>query len=76
MSYATKLQAVLAISSSGASYSTPHHPITCDNDARLWLEEDGSLRCPHTVVPPDDPRTIACINHSIALLIMELSASL
>lgn len=70
-----KLQATLSSSSSGTGEAlTPHHPITCNGDLRL--EHDGSLRCDHTEAPPDDVRTQFCIDHSISLLLMELSANL
>ena len=70
-----KLQATLSSSSSGTGdVLSPHHPITCNG--RLRLEEDGSLRCDHTEAPPGDVRTQFCIDHSISLLLMELSADL
>jgi hypothetical protein len=53
---------------------SPHHPITCLGDLRL--ENDGSLRCNHSSAPPDDVRTQFCIDHSISLLLMELSSAL
>lgn len=74
--YTSKLQAVLATSSQGSEGPQPHHPIACGFDNRLWMEEDGSLRCPHTTAAPDDQRTIACLNHSVALLMMELAEKL
>ncbi|HEV7536422.1 MAG TPA: hypothetical protein VGP90_12355, partial [Acidimicrobiia bacterium] len=52
----------------------PHHPITCNDELRL--EQDGRLRCSHSETPPDDIRTQFCIDHSISLLLMELSANL
>ena len=70
-----KLQATLSSSSSGTGQVlAPHHPITCNGDLRL--ETDGSLRCSHSTAPPDDIRTQFCIDHSISLLLMELSAEL
>ena len=70
-----KLQATLSSSSSGTGEAlTPHHPITCNGELRL--EEDGSLHCGHTQAPPGDVRTQFCIDHSISLLLMELSADL
>jgi hypothetical protein len=70
-----KLQATLSSSSSGTGeHLTPHHPITCNGD--LSLEQDGSLRCAHSEAPPGDIRTQFCIDHSISLLLMELSANL
>jgi hypothetical protein len=70
-----KLQATLSSSSSGTGEAlTPHHPITCNG--RLRLEHNGSLCCDHSAAPPDDIRTQFCIDHSISLLLMELSANL
>jgi hypothetical protein len=70
-----KLQATLSSSSSGTGeVLTPHHPITCNGDLRF--EVDGSLACNHSAAPPDDIRTQFCIDHSISLLLMELSAEL
>ena len=70
-----KLQATLSSSSSGTGEPlAPHHPITCNGELRL--EEDGSLGCDHTHAPPGDVRTQFCIDHSISLLLMELSADL
>jgi hypothetical protein len=70
-----KLQATLSSSSSGTGETlTPHHPITCNGSLRL--EHDGSLRCDHTAAPAGDIRTQFCIDHSISLLLMELSANL
>ena len=70
-----KLQATLSSSSSGTGDSLfPHHPITCNS--RLRLEHDGSLCCDHTAAPPGDVRTQFCIDRSISLLLIELSANL
>ena len=70
-----KLQATLSSSSSGTGEAlTPHHPITCNGELRF--EPNGSLRCNHSAAPPDDIRTQFCIDHSISLLLMELSADL
>jgi hypothetical protein len=70
-----KLQATLSSSTSGTGEAlTPHHPITCNGDLRL--EQDGSLRCNHSEAPAGDIRTQFCIDHSISLLLMELSANL
>ena len=70
-----KLQATLSSSSSGTGETlTPHHPITCNGPLRL--EHDGSLCCTHSAAPPGDVRTQFCIDHSISLLLMELSANL
>ena len=70
-----KLQATLSSSSSGTGeVLAPHHPITCNG--ALSFEDDGSLRCNHSQAPPGDIRTQFCIDHSISLLLMELSAEL
>ena len=70
-----KLQATLSSSSSGTGETlTPHHPITCHGD--LSFEQDGRLRCAHSEAAPGDIRTQFCIDHSISLLLMELSANL
>ena len=70
-----KLQATLSSSSSGTGESlSPHHPITCSGHLRL--EHDGRLCCDHSAAPPGDIRTQFCIDHSISLLLMELSAAL
>ncbi|HEV7864196.1 MAG TPA: hypothetical protein VGR20_15905 [Acidimicrobiia bacterium] len=70
-----KLQATLSSSTSGTGeVLSPHHPITCTGELRL--EYDGSLCCNHSSAPPGDVRTQFCIDHSISLLLMELSSSL
>lgn len=66
------LQATLSASSAGQGEPIePHHPITCPST--LWYEEDGTLRCEHATAPPGDIRTRQCIDHSIAVLLMELA---
>jgi hypothetical protein len=52
----------------------PHHPITCPS--RLQLDEDGTFSCEHASVPPGDVRTQLCLDHTVALLLIELSHSL
>ena len=70
-----KLQATLSSSSSGTGDPVaPHHPITCNSSLRF--EGDGTLACDHSAAPPGDVRTQFCIDHSISLLLMELSADL
>jgi hypothetical protein len=70
-----KLQATLSSSSSGTGDRVmPHHPITCNSTLRF--EGDGTLYCEHSAAPPGDVRTQFCIDHSISLLLMELSAEL
>lgn len=68
------LQATLSSSSSGTGDTVPHHPITCLGDLRL--ESDGHFSCEHSTVPPGDVRAQLCIDHSVALLLIELSLEL
>jgi hypothetical protein len=67
------LQATLSLSSATSpdeAVVKPHHPITCSSALRY--EEDGSFACGHTEVPPGDRRTQSCLDHTIALLLLEL----
>jgi hypothetical protein len=67
------LQATLSLSSATGPDEPiikPHHPITCSSPLRY--EEDGSFACQHASVPPDDVRTQSCLDHTVALLLMEL----
>ena len=48
----------------------PHHPITCFGGP---LAYDGRLVCDHAVAPKGDPRTRAALNHTVAVLLMELA---
>ena len=67
------LQATLSLASAtGPAEASvrPHHPITCSSPLRF--EEDGTFACRHASVPPDDARTKSCLDHSVALLLMEL----
>ena len=66
------LQATLAASSQTAEIVSPHHPITCVN-GELRYEEDGTFSCEHATVPPEDRRTQYVVQHSIALLILQLA---
>ena len=68
------LQATLSASSAGGDNVIPHHPITCPSQLRY--EEDGTFACEHVAVGPDDVRTRFCVQHSIALLLLELAAVL
>jgi hypothetical protein len=71
------LQATLSASSAMSTADgapLPHHPITCTGP--LNFDEDGTFSCDHTAVPPGDVRTQYCIDHSIALLLIELSRAL
>jgi len=74
----TNLQATLSSASAtgdeAATSVRPHHPITCTSALRL--EPDGSLVCDHAAAPAGDQRTRSCLNHSLALLLMELALEL
>ena len=68
------LQATLSSSTAGAplaELAQPHHPITCTSELRL--EEDGTFACEHAEAPHGDVRTQSCINHSVAMLLIELA---
>jgi hypothetical protein len=69
------LQATLSASSACGDFSEvrPHHPITCSG--ALAFHDDGTFACEHAVAPPDDPRTRHCLDHSMALLLIELAAA-
>jgi hypothetical protein len=72
------LQATLSLSSATGPDEPvvkPHHPITCSSSS-LRYEEDGTFACGHAVVPPGDYRTQSCLDHTVALLLMELVQSL
>ena len=69
--YTINLQATLSASSAGLGLPiSPHHPLTCSS--ALSLYDDNSLACEHARVPAGDHRTQACIDHSIAMLLIEL----
>lgn len=70
---AMNLQATLAASSAGGGPMMPHHPITCAG--RLWLHEDGRLECAHARTEPGDQRTQRALEHSVAILLIELYAA-
>jgi hypothetical protein len=67
------LQSTLSASSASNAFGhpPPHHPITCQS--QIALHEDNSLECDHTRTEPKDLRTQTCIDHSIALLLIELA---
>jgi hypothetical protein len=67
------LQATLSASSAMAGDVMPHHPITCTST--LWFHEDGTLQCEHARTEPGDERTKYCIDHSIALLLIEVAVA-
>jgi hypothetical protein len=71
------LQGTLSSSSAGTPPDeavSPHHPITCTTELRL--EDDGTFACRHASAPSGDLRTRSCINHSVALLLIELAQEL
>lgn len=68
--YAIDLQGTLAASSAGAGEVEPHHPICCPDD----LELDEEFRCPHAAVPLTEERTVYCLQHTVAILLIELAA--
>jgi hypothetical protein len=72
----TSLQAALSSSTAGASEVAvlPHHPITCRGE--LWLGDDGSFSCDHATAPSGEARSQLCIDHSIAILLVELAQEL
>lgn len=71
------LQATLSASSAMGppeGLGIPHHPITCSTELRY--DGDGTFACEHGAVPPGDIRTQFCVDHSIALLLIELCQQL
>lgn len=71
------LQATLSAASAVGPWDNfvlPHHPITCGG--QLHYESDGTFRCEHAEAPPDDLRTQYCLDHTVALLLIELSREL
>lgn len=68
------LQATLAASSAmSLAFAGVHHPITCTGT--LAYHDDGTFACEHAVAPADDPRTRYCLDHSLALLLIELAVA-
>lgn len=71
------LQATLSASSATGPWETfvmPHHPITCAGG--LSYDYEGNFCCEHATAPPGDVRTQYCLDHSVALLLIELSTEL
>jgi hypothetical protein len=67
------LQATLSASSAGSGNDvTPHHPITCTGELEVDLEA-GEFRCPHAGVPLADERAVYCLQHSVAILLIEMA---
>lgn len=73
---AVNLQATLSASSAGTESADvrPHHPITCTEELALDIGA-GEFRCPHCAVKVDEERTVYCVQHSIALLLIELAVA-
>lgn len=69
---AINLQATLSASSAGAGSWEPHHPITCTGELEFDTEA-GEFRCPHLGVPIGEERTVYALQHSMAILIIELA---
>jgi hypothetical protein len=67
------LQATLASCTFGFEEVRPHHPITCNDTLRY---DGDTFSCPHSTVPVDEQRTDAAVNHTIALLLLELASRL
>jgi hypothetical protein len=68
------LQATLASVSAGGEQVFPHFPITCQSELRF--NDDGSFECDHATAPPGHERTQACLNHSLAILLIEGASKL
>ena len=71
------LQATVSAATAGqAEYESvlPHHPITCT--AGLFFDDEGELYCDHAKAPKGNKRTQACLNHSMAILLVELASKL
>lgn len=70
------LQATIASCTAigGEEVVLPHHPITCTGG--LYFDEDGDLSCDHAKAPHNNKRTQACVNHSVAVLLIELGSQL
>lgn len=69
------LQSTISVATSGVGTlpaGVVHHPITCQSD--LGFDEEGTFFCSHYEVSPVDPRTKACLIHSVALLVIELGS--
>ena len=67
------LQSTLSAASSGSDlpFGVPHHPITCAGPLAFF--QDGTLSCEHAQVGPDDIRTQCVLDHTIAILLLELA---
>ena len=65
------LQTTLAAAAPPTDQHPGHHPIQCKT--LIVLEEDGRMGCEHLYVEASDPRTQNAIDHSVAILIIELA---
>lgn len=71
------LQATISAATAGNSEQEmvlPHHPITCTQG--LYYDEEGELSCDHAKSPKGNKRTQASLNHSMAILLVELASKL
>lgn len=73
------LQATIASTTAGTGTDgvapvLPHHPITCSDE--IYFDEEGDFSCTHAKAPTGDKRTQASLNHSMAVLLIELACKL
>ena len=71
------LQATISAATAGTPEHEaviPHHPITCT--AGLFYDEEGELYCDHAKAPKGNKRTQSALNHSMAILLLELASKL
>lgn len=68
------LQATLSAASASYESVSPHHPIICSGKLEIDLEA-GEFRCPHVGVPLTEDRTRAALDHSIAILLLEIAGT-
>lgn len=71
------LQATISAATSGTEGQVtvlPHHPISCTEG--LYFDHEGELYCDHSKAPLGDKRTQAALNHSMAILLVELASKL
>lgn len=68
----SQLQSTISAATSGIGKlpeGAPHHPISCSD--KIYFDDSGIFSCEHVEVPANDERTQACLNHSLALLLIE-----
>lgn len=71
------LQATISAATAGQQEYEPvlpHHPITCT--AGIFFDEEGELYCDHAKAGKGNKRTQASLNHSMAILLLELASQL